>query len=86
MLSGSPIDPSVQFAPVTPTDNKQLTYHGKSASAKAFYIGGAGNLAIQDDTGTSVVFIGVIAGVIYPISSNVVMATGTTASNIIALF
>lgn len=86
MLSGSPLDSSAQFAPVTPADNKQLSYHGVSACAKAFSVGGAGNLTIQDDTGSSVTFTGVLAGVIYPISSNVVMATGTTATNIVALY
>ncbi len=84
MLSGSPLDSSAQFAPVTPADDKQLTYHGVSARAKAFYIVTTGNLVIKDTDGGTVTFANVLQGVVYPFSTNVVMAA--TTATVIALF
>lgn len=84
MLSGSPIDSSSQFAPVTPADNVQLTYHGISARAKGFYIVTTGDLVIKDTDGTTVTFSNVLQGVVYPFATNIVM-TATTAT-VIALY
>ncbi len=84
MLSGSPLDSSAQFASVVPADNQQLTYHGVSARAKGFYITSTGDLVIQDTEGGVVTFTNVIQGVVYPFSTDVVMAA-TTAS-VIALY
>lgn len=82
--SGSPIDPSFQFAPVTPSDTIPLSYHGSATRAKAFYVIAMGDLVIQDDRGTTVTFTNVLQGVIYPLSSNFVMAA--TTATVIALF
>ncbi len=90
--SGSPIDPTAQFAAVTTSDTAVLKYHNSPARTKGIYVGGAGNLAVKDlgdFTGanrTTVIFIGVLAGVVYPISTDQILATGTTATNLIALF
>lgn len=86
MASGSPIDPSFQFSAVTPSNTAPLKYHGVAQRAKAFYVGVAGDVAVQDDQGTSVTFTGCLAGVMYPVSTQVIMATNTTATNIVALY
>lgn len=84
--SGTSIDPSYKFVAVTPSDTATLSYNGEKSKTKAIYIGGAGNLAVKNDLGTSVTFTGVTAGTIYPISASIVMSTNTTATNIVALF
>ncbi len=84
MLSGSPLDSSAQFAPVTAADDIQLTYHGKSATAKGFYIAVTGNLVIKDTDGTAVTFLNVLQGVVYPFATNFVQAA--TTATVIALF
>jgi hypothetical protein len=86
MSSGNPIDPSFQFATVTPSNIATLTYHGNQARCRAIYVGVTGNVAVADDQGTSVTFVGLVAGVVHPISTNKIFATGTTATSIIALF
>ena len=85
-MFGSPIDPSFSYAAVTPSDTAPIKYNGTAACAKAFYVGGTGNLVLQDEqTGASVTFLDVLPGVVYPFSANKVMAA-TTATNIVALF
>jgi hypothetical protein len=84
--SGSPIDPSYQFAVVTPSDTALLSYAGEKGRSKGIYVGTTGNLAVKDDKGNSVTFVNVLAGVIHPISTDQILFTGTSALNIIALF
>jgi len=84
--SGTPIDPSYKFVSVTPSDTAILSYDGESLKTKAIYIGGAGDLAIPNDLGTSVTFVAVAAGSLLPLSTQQVLSTGTTATSIIALF
>lgn len=82
-----PIDPSNQFVAVTASDTAVLSYDGVSrAKCRGIYIGTAGNLAVKNDDGDSITFTGLAAGVVHAISTDVVMSTGTTASNIVALF
>lgn len=50
---------------------------------KSLYIGGAGNVTLIDDTGTSVLFSGIPAGGTLFIAGTRVMATGTTATLIV---
>ena len=89
--SGGSIEPSFQFVVVTPSDTAPLKYTTSSGfveekRCKALYIGGAGNVAINDDAGNSVTFVGVLAGSVIPVSTENVLNTGTTATNIVALF
>jgi hypothetical protein len=89
--SGASIEPSFQFNAVTPSDTAALTYTNvdgavENRSCKAIYVGVAGNLAVKNDAGTSVTFTGVAAGSIYPISAAYIMATNTTATDIVALY
>jgi len=67
---------------VSPSDSTDLTY-----TANALYIGTSGNVRVtlRDDT-NPVTFTAVPAGTIIPIYVARVYATGTTASNILALF
>lgn len=66
---------------ITPTDDLVL-----KPTARALYIGVAGNVAITTLAGDDVTFVGVLAGTIIPIQCTVVKSTGTTATDIIALF
>lgn len=84
--SGSPIDPSYKFAAVTPSDTALLTYGGDPSITKGIYVGGAGNIACKNDLGATVVFTGLVVGALYPISTEQILSTSTTATNIVALF
>ncbi len=62
---------------------------------QGFYVGGAGDVAIQTTRGTAtgggtadgaVTLVACIVGQIYPIACHRIMNTGTSASNIVALF
>lgn len=67
-------------AAVTPNDSTIV-------NARALYIGGAGNVAIKArDTDVAVTFIAVPVGTILPVAAAIVMATNTTATNIVALY
>jgi hypothetical protein len=65
---------------VSPSDTNVLP------QTRGLYIGGSGNLAVVMADGSSVTFTGVTAGVIFPVSVTKVMATGTTATNIVAVY
>ena len=78
MASGS--DPAGDAAAVTPSDSTRLN------GVRGLYVGAAGNVAVKFDRNATVVtFTAVPVGTILPISVVTVMATGTTATGIIAL-
>jgi hypothetical protein len=66
---------------VTPSDTTVF-----SVKPRALYIGGNGNCSLLMADGDTVVFVGLTAGSILPIRCNRVNATGTTATNIVALY
>ncbi|HBY59942.1 MAG TPA: hypothetical protein DEH78_08965 [Solibacterales bacterium] len=75
---------SDHFAAVTPSDSTTF-----SPVPRALYVGGTGDLTVigaGDDTGTPVTFSTVPAGTLLPIAVSKVMATGTSASNIVAVY
>ena len=89
--TGSSIDSSFQFNVATPSDTATLTYTNvdgvvEQKMCKAIYIGGAGNLTIKNDAGDNILFTGVTAGSILPISTVQIMSTGTTATPLCVLF
>lgn len=84
--SGTTIDPSYKFVAVTPSDTAILTYNNEPSKTKGIYVGVSGNLAVKNDLGTAVTYVGVTAGTMYPISASYIMSTNTTATNIVALF
>lgn len=70
-----------RFSAVTPSDTAKLTRH-----TNYLFVGGAGNVAVEEsDTGSATTFTGVAAGSILPIRVRAVLATGTTATNIVAI-
>jgi hypothetical protein len=67
-------------AAVTKSDSTVL-------DCRAFYVGGAGNVAIKTDaSATAVTLTACIVGQIYPIRSYNIMSTNTTATAIVALW
>lgn len=68
------------WATVTPSDSASLT-----TVPKGLYIGGAGNIALRGEDGTDVTFA-VLAGAFLPLCPVRVLATGTTATGIVALY
>ncbi len=75
------------YKTITASDTAKITDpSGKIARCRGVYIGGAGNLAVKDELGNAVTFISLAIGVIHPISTDQIMSTNTTATNIIALF
>lgn len=57
-----------------------------SPNARALYVGVAGDVKVDvPGSATAVTFVGVAAGTILPVQVQRVYATGTTATNIIAL-
>ena len=66
---------------VTPDDGTDLT-----VVSRALFIGVAGDIAVQAKDGSTATFSNLIAGFILPIRATRVLATGTTASGIVALF
>ena len=70
-----------QFEAVAPNDSTDMPNQ-----ARALYVGGNGNIAVQNNKGVAVSFIGVVAGTILPVQTARVLATGTTATDLISLF
>jgi len=64
---------------ITPDDAAELI-----VNAGALYIGITGNVAIVTTSGKQVTFIAVPAGIL-PVKAKKVLATGTTAGNIVGL-
>jgi hypothetical protein len=80
-LSDSTEFPAVRLRAVTPSDTVPLVY-----VAKALYVGTGGNVAIMaSEDADAVTLTNVQSGTIVPVRARRVMATGTTASGIVAL-
>ena len=60
---------------ITPSDSTVI-------KAQALWIGGAGNVAVKTENGTTLTFTGAQAGSIIPVRVSQVLATNTTASAI----
>lgn len=78
-LSGDLRSPASYAAAVTPSDTAPL-----AVASKRLWVGGAGNVALVTVGGDSVTYVGVPAGTYLQVRAQQVMATGTTATNIIA--
>lgn len=72
--------PAYSAVPVTPDDSNDLTY-----LTRGVYIGGTGNLAVIMAGGQTVTFNGAVAGTILPIAVKRVLASGTTATGVVAI-
>ncbi len=79
---GDTVDfPAKNLRTITPNDSTELAF-----IPKALYVGTGGNLTImaQEDT-VAVTLTNIPAGSIIPVRVKIVLATGTTASGIVAL-
>lgn len=65
---------------VTPSDATVL------APTRGIYVGVAGNVAVKLLNGTTVTFTAMASGIIHPIRATQVLSTGTTATNIVAVY
>jgi hypothetical protein len=71
--------PAVGAAAVTPNDATVV-------NARALYVGTGGNLKVTMANGSVVTFSTVLSGSWCPIGVRIVWSTGTSASDIVALF
>lgn len=82
--------PSDKFLAVTASDTAKITAYSddnniKLLRCRALYIGTSGDVVVKNAKGDSITFSSVPVGVL-PVSTDQVLSTGTTASNIVALF
>lgn len=68
------------------TTAKAYAIYGGTQEGAVLYIGTAGNLRVTTIAGDDVTFTGINTGAFFPVQVIKVWATGTTASNIIALW
>lgn len=82
MIGGlrSPTVASGNWQTISPSDSSQFV-----TSTRGVYVGGAGNLDVLSEGGQRVTFIGVLAGMYYPLCIKQVFTT-TTATNLVGLF
>jgi hypothetical protein len=81
----TPSNPGAMFsayklAAVTPSDSTDL------GAVRALFVGGAGDISVLAQGDSSPVVFTVPAGIILPIFASKVYATGTDATNIIAMY
>ena len=75
-----PADSYERAVAVSPSDSTIV-------DCEAFYVGGAGNVAIVAKRGGSAVTLtAVVVGAVYPIACSKIMSTNTTATAIVALY
>ncbi len=77
-------------ASVAPSNTDNIPYVGDGAGDKLWpcvlYVGGAGDLKVKTAGGDEVTLVGVTAGSFVPVQVIRVFSTGTTATNIVALW
>jgi len=73
--------PFFRAAAITPSDVTVIE------NTRGIYVGGAGNVAVKlAESPAAVNLVAVPVGTILPIQAIMVLATGTTATNLIALY
>lgn len=65
---------------ITPDDDNDL-----ERNVRGVYIGGAGNLTVMKEDGTTETFVTPLVGTVVPVQTKRVMASGTTASNLMGM-
>ena len=73
--------PAREGAAVTPSDATDL-----AVLPRALYVGQGGAVAVSLAGGQNIIFTGVQGGTILPVRARRVLATGTTATAIVALW
>jgi len=79
------INPSAPYdgaAAITPHDSNASI----SGRPRGIYVGGAGAVKVDMEDGTTATFAAVPVGTFMPIKAVKVYATGTTATNLLALY
>lgn len=71
---------ALDLKPITPSDSVVIT------PTKGLYLGAGGNVALMMANGRSVTVNNLAGGIIHPISCTMVKVTGTTATNILAVY
>jgi hypothetical protein len=77
------VGPFSRWVAVTPSDAAE---QWKGSPPDALWVGGAGNIAIEDENAVACVFQGVQAGSLLPVRATRVNNTSTTATLIVALW
>ena len=72
--------PAVHAVAITPNNGADLAY-----ATRSIWVGGAGDVAVVTIGGDTITFFGAGAGSIIPIRAARVLATGTTATNLVGL-
>lgn len=72
--------PYVGAADVTPSDSTPIE------TTRAVYVGGAGNIKATMQDGSIATFTAVPVGSVLKIRATLIWATGTTATNLVALY
>lgn len=73
-------------ADIMATGEAYRLFGRKPKEEPVFYVGVTGDVAIETQNGDQATFVGVIGGSFLPVRGKKILATGTTATNIIALF
>lgn len=73
--------PAGNAAAITPSNTTNLT-----KVTRGIYIGVAGTVRVITAAGQTVSFVGAAAGTVIPVRAARVTATGTTATNLVALW
>ena len=74
-------DPSGHAYAITPSDAAD----DANGPFRMLYVGGAGNIAVILTGGTTVTFTGVPVGTVLPVRADRILATDTTATNLVGL-
>jgi len=73
-------EPAYDAASITPSDTTDIN------TTRGLYVGGAGSVKVDTEGGNAVTFQGIASGSLLPIRATRVYSTGTTATNIVALY
>lgn len=74
-------DPAENGAAVTPSDTVDLP-----TASRFIWVGGAGNIALITVGGDTITLNGCLAGTMLRVRASRILATGTTATNLVALW
>ena len=70
---------------VTPSDTVAIQNNNSDTRGALLYVGVGGNIAVTTSAGETITFLAVPQGVILPVQVTKVLATGTTATDLISL-
>ena len=73
---------------IVPSDTLKLTYNGESKKTQYIMVGVPGDIAFKDSENVTVIVpsVNFIVGTMYPIATDQILATGTTATGIVGWF